>query len=109
MPDFGRRRCGDWGFGGSGSAGELPSFGMDFYLLAFLDEQGHPDLESGFERGELGDDAAGGVAADAWLRVGDGELDMRRELQPDGISVVLLNLDDDVVDQQLTVVADDVG
>ena len=54
----------------------------------------------------LGDAAAGGVAADARLGVGDGQLDVRRELQADRVAVVLLHLDQHVVDQQLAIVAE---
>ena len=57
---------------------------------------------------DLGDAAARGVAADAGLGVGHRQLHVRRELQANRVAVVLLDLHDDVVDEQQTVVAEHV-
>src|SRR4051812_8685826 len=68
---------------GSGAAGELARLGVDLHLLAFLDEERDTDRQAGFERGDLRHAAARGVAANARLGRGDGQLYVRGELQPD--------------------------
>src|SRR5262249_47314132 len=85
---------------------ELARLGVDLHLLAFLDEERHPDRQPGFEGGELGNAAARGVAAHAGLGGGHRELHVRRELKADRPAVVALDLYSDVVDEQLTAVAD---
>src|SRR3954464_9310070 len=62
------------------ASGELARLGVDLDLLSFLDEQRHPDLESGLECGRLRHAAAGRVPARAWLGVLDRELDDRGQL-----------------------------
>ena len=53
--------------------------GVDLDALAFLDEEGHADLDAGFDGGVL-HGVGGGVASEAGLGVGDDGLDERRQL-----------------------------
>ena len=82
---------------------------MDLHLLAFFDEQRDADDQARLERGVLRDAAAGGIAADAGLAVGDGHFHDGRKDQADGIAVVLLHLQHQVVGQQQPVFAQRVG
>ncbi len=59
--------------------------------------------------GELGHAAAGRIAPHARLRRDHGQLDVWWKLQSDRVAVVLLDLDDDVVDEELAIVAEDVS
>src|SRR6266571_1966238 len=87
--------------------GELARLGVDLDLLALFDEEGHADLEAGLERRRLRHAAARGVAPDARLGRRDRQLDVRRELEADRPAVVLLDLHGDIVDEQETIVSDD--
>ena len=96
-------------FRASGAAGELARLGVDLHLLAFLDEERHANLKAGLERGCLGHAARGGVTANARLGLGHRQLHVRRELDGDRVAVVLEDLHEEVVDEQLAIVADRVG
>ena len=65
-------------------ASKLPASWMHLHLLGFLDETRHTDIETVLERGDLGDTAAGGIAAHARLRVRHLELDDLGDLRSDG-------------------------
>ena len=93
----------------SGAAGELARLGVDLHLLAFLDEERHANLEAGLERRGLGHAAARGVAAHARLGVATVSSTWGGNWMADRVAVVLVDLHHDVVDQQLAIVADDVG
>src|SRR6185312_2490272 len=88
------------------AAGEFARLGMHLHLFAFLDEERDADFQPGLQRRELGDAAAGGVAAHTRFGRDDRELDVWRELQADGVAVVFLDLYDDVVDEELAIVAE---
>src|SRR3990172_7703103 len=91
-----------------GPSCELPRLGVDFHLFPFFDEEGHPEFETGLERGQLGDAATGRIATDARLAGGDLQFHVGRKLQSDGVAVELLNLNDQVVHQQVAVLAHDI-
>ena len=42
-----------------------------------------------------------GVAADGRLGVGDGEVDVRGQVEADGVAVVLVQLDEQAVDEEV--------
>src|SRR5882757_4257359 len=92
-----------------GAAGELARLGVDPHLVAFFDEERNTDLHAGRERRGFCRAAAGRVAADAGFGRCDDELDVRREDQADRVAVVLLHLDDEVVDEDLAILAHFVG
>src|SRR5262245_51751524 len=58
---------------------ELPCLRMHLDLLALLDEERHADFQAGLECRQLGDAAAGGVAADTGLGRRHRQLDVRWE------------------------------
>src|ERR1039458_897859 len=89
----------------SGSAGELSGFGVDLDLLALLNEERNLDLQAGFKPGELGD-VARCVAARSGLSVRNFELDLRRQLQADGVAVELVQPNQRAFDQEFQRVAD---
>src|SRR5580698_7754780 len=86
---------------------KLAVFGGYLDLFAFLDEERDLDLEAGLEAGDLGG-AAGGVAANGRVGVGDVELDEDGKLQADGAAVVLVELEEEPVEEEVSGVADGV-
>jgi hypothetical protein len=89
----------------SGAASEVASFRVDLDLVAFLDEEGDTDFQAGFELGRLGDTAASRIAAVGGLGIGDGELNLGGEMEADGVTVVLVKLEDDAFKKEVESVA----
>src|SRR4029453_13199483 len=87
---------------------ELASLGMNPDPPPFLYEKGPANLHNRFEERGLGGAAARGVAAHAGLSGLDRQLDIRRKPHADWHTVVLEDLDDDVVHEHQAIVADDV-
>src|SRR5687767_6736790 len=90
------------------TAGKLTRFGVNTDTFPFLDEQRHADFEPGVGPRHLGDRPARGVAARSRLGFLDRHLDERWKLQADRVAVELVDLDDQIVDEQIAIVADHV-
>src|SRR4051812_11799775 len=93
----------------SGPSGELARLGVHANFLAFFDEERYANFQSRLERRELGDAAAGRVASRARLGRRHGQLDVRGKLHSDRIAVELVDLDHEVVDEELPIVAEHLG
>ena len=92
-----------------GPPGKLPCLRVNPDPLSLLDEQRHADFETGFERGQFGDAAAGRIAANARLGGENRQLDVWWKLDADGAAVVLLDLHHHVVHEELAILADHLG
>ena len=65
----------------------LAGAGVDLYLVALVDEEGHLDLGAGLEGGGLGG-VGGGVAGEAGVGLGDLELDKVGRLNGEDVALV---------------------
>src|SRR6266568_664880 len=94
-----------WMSKGSSSSGKFSRFCGYFDLLTRLDKRRNTDFYSGFQFGGLRHVTSSGIAANCGLRIRNVQLHVRRQLQPDGIAVVLFQFYDCALDQKIECVA----
>src|ERR1035438_1098384 len=78
----------------SGPPRELPRLCGYLDCFTFFNEEGNPDLDASLQLRWLGHTATCGVATGAGFGVCDIQLHMGWQLQPDGVAIVLMQLDD---------------
>src|SRR5262245_27422718 len=86
----------------------LPAPSVHLHDVALVQEERHLDHRAGLERGGLRA-TGGGVAADAWIRLGDLELDEVGELNGDRAALDEEDLDLDVLLEEVTGLSHFVG